>query len=427
MRSTALLVWLGLASCLSCRPVPASLGETPEAARQHVNELATAVARRFGPATQDPALAALRPKLERAVLVPSRVFDDASAWTSHEGERRAVAFEGGTETGRYRLAVSRGLRELTHPGDYRGRLELERLSDGEYTWRLLEELDAGTVSGAALARAAHALLESVAGGPHDARALVRDALPRASAALGRLVSLDQLEFGPPAAGVVRVRLLASLHPGWLARGRFARYAAFLEKHALPVVFSLAIEGEGGARFWELDWRDGVLRLDLAVRDGFLVPLTGPLGRIPDRLHARVELTTKAGLFRSGFRDLVADVRLERDLARPGFAARFPREPDWQLPFLIEPLLRASLRRPFESEGARLAYALEARPGGRVRLARHAALSVRESWILRWFGSIVGGAASDYRRTAEAEAELFSYELLEALREDLGALLEADPR
>lgn len=35
---------------------------------------------------------------------------------------------------------------------------------------------------------------------------------------------------------------------------------------------------------------------------------------------------------------------------------------------------------------------------------------------------MGGAASDYRRTAEAEAELFSYELLEALREDLGALL-----
>jgi hypothetical protein len=190
---------------------------------------------------------------------------------------------------------------------------------------------------------------------------------------------------------------------------------------------VAVEDEQGARFWELDLRDGHLRLDLAVRDGRLVPLAGPPRRIPDRLRARVELTTKTGLFRSGFRDLVGEVRLQRDLASPGFLARFPREPDWRLPFLVEPLLHASLRRPFEGEGALLTYALEGGPGGRVRVARRAELSVRESWILRWFGGIVGSAASDYRRTAEAEAELFSYELLEALREDLGALIGQAPR
>jgi hypothetical protein len=89
MRATALLVSLALAPGISCRPVPASLADTPEAARQHVNELATAAARRFGPSTQDPALAALRPKLERAVLVPSRVFDDASAWTARTRRARA--------------------------------------------------------------------------------------------------------------------------------------------------------------------------------------------------------------------------------------------------------------------------------------------------------------------------------------------------
>jgi hypothetical protein len=170
-----------------------------------------------------------------------------------------------------------------------------------------------------------------------------------------------------------------------------------------------------------------MRLDLAVHDGRLAPLAGPPRRIPDRLRARVELTTKTGLFRTGFRDLVADVRLERDLARPGFALRFSREPDWRLPFLVEPLLHMSLRRPFEGEGALLAYALESGPDGRVRFTREIELSVRESWVLRWFGGIVGSAASDYRLTAEAEAELFSYELLEALREDLGALLEPASR
>jgi hypothetical protein len=313
------------------------------------------------------------------------------------------------------------------PGDYRGRLDLERLSPGEYAWRLREELDAGTVTGEQLARAAGELLRGVASGPRDARPLARESLPRAAAALGRLVSLDALDLEPSGAGLVHVRLRASLHPDWLAEGRFAGYAAFLERHALPLVFSVAVEDEQGARFWELDLRDGHLRLDLAVRDGRLVPLAGPPRRIPDRLRARVELTTKTGLFRSGFRDLVGEVRLQRDLASPGFLARFPREPDWRLPFLVEPLLHASLRRPFEGEGALLTYALEGGPGGRVRVARRAELSVRESWILRWFGGIVGSAASDYRRTAEAEAELFSYELLEALREDLGALIGQAPR
>jgi hypothetical protein len=251
---------------------------------------------------------------------------------------------------------------------------------------------------------------------------VRESLPRAAAALGRLVSLDALDLEPAGAGTVRVRLAARLHPDALAGGRFARYGDFLAKHALPVVFSMSVEDEAGARFWQLAWRDGVMRLELAIHDGRLAPLAGPPRRLPDRLRARVELTTKAGLFRTGFRDLVADVRLERDLAHPGFTVRFVREPDWRLPFLVEPLLHASLRRPFEGEGALLAYALESGPGGRVRFARHVRLPVRESWILRWLGGIVGSAASDYRQTAEAEAELFSYEVLEALREDLGALI-----
>jgi len=403
--------------------VPASLGEAPESSRQHVNELLTALARRFGPAEHDEALAALRPKLQRAVLVPSRVFGDDAAWSFREGARRGVGFEGSSETGRYRLAVRPEPRELTHPGDYRGRLDLEQLGPGEYVWRLKEELAAGTFDAAGLARAASALLGGAAAGPRDARPLLRQALPRATAALGRLASLDRLDLEPAEGGAVRVRLRASLHPDALEGGRFARYGAFLEKHALPLVFSLAVEDEQGVRFWELDFREGSLRLDLAVHDGCLAPLAAPPRRIPDRLRARVELTTKTGPFRSGFRDLVADVRLERDLASPGFVARFPHEPDWRLPFLVEPLLHASLHRPFEGEGALLAYSLEAESGRPLRLVRRFELAVRESWVLRWFGGVVGGAVSDFRRGAEAESDTFSYEGLEALRQDLVALLD----
>lgn len=416
------VVAAGLASAVGCRDVALGLGETPERARRHTNELLTALARRFGPAEHDPALETLRPRLERAALVPSRVFDDPAVWPVRDGSRRSVGFDGGSETGRYRLALRATPRDLERPGDYRGRLELEQLGRGEYVWRIREELAAGTFSSLDLARAATALLRSAQDAPPDARGLVRDSLPRSTTALGRLVSLDSLELAATETGARRVTLEASLHPEWAAHGRFSRYAAFLARHALPVVFSLAVEDEAGVRYWDFDFREGRLRLRLAVHDGRLVPLDGPLRRIPDSLRAHVELTTKTGLFRSGFRDLLAEVSLLRDGTSPGFVARFPHEPDWRLPFLVEPLLRGSLRRPFDGEGALLGYSLETAGGGTTRFERRYEVAVRESWILRWFGGVVGDAVSDFRRSAEAEADLFSWQALEALRQDLGALI-----
>ena len=48
------VVAAGLASAVGCRDVALGLGETPERARRHTNELLTALARRFGPAEHDP-------------------------------------------------------------------------------------------------------------------------------------------------------------------------------------------------------------------------------------------------------------------------------------------------------------------------------------------------------------------------------------
>jgi hypothetical protein len=47
--------------------------------------------------------------------------------------------------------------------------------------------------------------------------------------------------------------------------------------------------------------------------------------------------------------------------------------------------------------------------------------VRETWILRWLGGMVGGAVDEFRRGAEAEADRFHRECLLALRDDLAAL------
>ena len=50
-----------------------------------------------------------------------------------------------------------------------------------------------------------------------------------------------------------------------------------------------------------------------------------------------------------------------------------------LPFLVEPLLRGSLRRPFDGEGALLGYSLETAGGGTTRFERRYEVAVRESY------------------------------------------------
>ncbi len=90
-----------------------------------------------------------------------------------------------------------------------------------------------------------------------------------------------------------------------------------------------------------------------------------------------------------------------------------------MPFVARPFLRASLRRPFDAPGARLALAFEQRPEGGAWLVREYRLAVRESWLVRWLGGLGTNAVVAFRRDAEQQAERFVFEALDALRRDLG--------
>ena len=57
------------------------------------------------------------------------------------------------------------------------------------------------------------------------------------------------------------------------------------------------------------------------------------------------------------------------------------------------------------------------------LVRDYRLAVRESWIVRWLGSLAGTAMTEFWRGAEEEADRFSGQVLEALRMDVAALIE----
>src|SRR5262245_15110191 len=129
------------------------------------------------------------------------------------------------------------------------------------------------------------------------------------------------------------------------------------------------------------------------------------------------------MFRYGVQDLEADVRV---VGRPGerrFEAVFGQEPGWVIPFLVKPFLRSSLRRPFEGEGASLAYALRENGSGMTVVSRDYRVAVKESWLVRWLGGNTSEAAASYRVGAEAEADRFSADALLALRADVIRLLE----
>jgi len=127
-----------------------------------------------------------------------------------------------------------------------------------------------------------------------------------------------------------------------------------------------------------------------------------------------------GRFKVGAARVVADVALNRTPGEKGLSARFLEEPDWRLPFLAETLLDDPLRYPFEAPGSEIEWAAREESGGTLLTGLYRA-RVRETWILRWLGGMLGNAVGEFRRGAEREADQYHRECLLALRDDLAAL------
>jgi hypothetical protein len=217
-----------------------------------------------------------------------------------------------------------------------------------------------------------------------------------------------------------VRLAVRLTPAGI-RGFAPRYAAFVEKYATPIRTSLEVTDPEGATWWTLTAADNLWTLRLRLREGSLVPLEGPPDRrLPGRLRATADFATHMGRFEVGAQRVVAELALTRTSAEKGLAARFLEEPEWRLPFLVETVLDDPLRYPFEDPGSEIAWAARETPGGTLLTGLYRA-RVRETWILRWLGGMMGNAVTEFRRGAEREADQYHRECLLALRDDLAAV------
>jgi hypothetical protein len=410
-----------LLACAACGDAVGALGPTPAEAALRADALIEAAGFHLGPIERDPRMERVGARLARAALIPSGVFDDAALWTASVPEERTLGIWAIAAAGRARVAVHPDPPAPARPGEYRASYRLRRLGKGEYAWRMADELALGPVGADDLARALTTLLTRAAGQSGTAlRRRLHAELPRAAAVASRLYALETMEIDPADDGTAAITIAVRLDPSGLGR-ELPRYAAYLRKHAVHFRVEVAASDAEGARFWEARVRDGRAALRLRVQSGSLVPLSGPPRRMPERIRVSGEVSMKAGLFRIGMKRLEADVSLDRAPGRTGFVARFQREPDWQLPLLLEPFLRSSLRRPFEKEGSWAALTLRPGEGASSVLANEYELAIKESWIVRWLNAVFGSAVGEYRSGAEEEAGRYHAQLLGAFREDVRAL------
>jgi len=342
-------------------------------------------------------------------------YADGDGW-------RAVELAGYASGTAYRIGVRNEAPPAGVPGQYRGRVQLRQIGGGRFEWSTSEELAVGQARPSDLARALDALFRGAERSTEaSARAAIAEALPRASAKLGLLLRLEVLALQADAHGATSVHLAVRLTPAGI-RGFAPHYAAFLEKYARPVRASLVVADPEGAAWWTLEAADHLWTLRLRVRDGSLVPLEGPADRrIPGRLRATADYATRMGRFQVGARRIAADLALTRTPGEKGLSARFLEEPDWRLPFLAETVLDDPLRYPFEESGSEIEWAAREGPDGGTLLVGRYRVRVRETWILRWLGGMMGNAVGEFRRGAEREADQYHRECLLALRDDLAAL------
>jgi len=407
----------------TCRAAANRLGPTPAEARYNAIQLFSGLGARFGPLEFDSALSATRLKVARSALVPSRIFRDTSIWTEASGNQRVLDIAGAPASGGgYRLVIDGKSPPFTSPSTYHRRLELRDIGRGVYEWRARDDLAVGSVRGSDLGATVTAIFSALEGNRGSTlRTANRELLPRTSAALVRLYTLDSLETTPNPDGATSVAIIATIHPKRLT-SVLPQYARYLDKYVSPLTYSVSLVDAEDRRWGEATVRDRRFIFRFRVAGGNLAPMNAPPSRIPATLRVRMSFTAKALIFRVGFRDLLGDVALQRDAHTSGFTATFKSEPDWILPLLTERMLRAPLRRPFMKDGAQLTFAISDSASAQTHLTRSYNLTVQESSILRFLGKLGNSAISDFRSGAEREADQFTGELWGAIRADVEALV-----
>jgi hypothetical protein len=406
-----------------CREAVLPFGSTLDQAKRNADNAFAAFAFRFYNVTRDPKFAAARPRMARFALIPSKIFGDTSIWNvdSPSDSSRALVLHGTFDGGRYLISARPSVPSPERIGDQRHVLRLRSLGQNNYEWHTVVEHGIGPVRATQVGDALGTLFTAFEG-KREAELLAdaRSTFPRSAAHLGQLFRLDSLRSTPLPDGTTTLAMFFAVTPSVL-RARYPAYAEYLQKYVMPSIGRLRLSDRQGVTFVDISARDGRFVVRLRARGSALVPLTGAPRAMPDSLQIRIDASSKFGLFRIAFNNLLGDFIIERGEHVRAWHARFRREPEWHFPFAVDKLIKTPLRRPFAGEGSVLWIGVRDRAGSQALSVREVRTFVSESAIMRWLGGLGANAFGDFSGRSELEENQYLTELFRMLRQDVGAL------
>lgn len=412
---------LATAVGVGCTPAVAGLGAAEGAPSTKADDLFGALALRFGVAYRDARFEAIRPRMIRHALTPSRLYSDTTIWTSVDSGVRTVSVAGELVGDRYVLAARGLVPRPNAPGVSRHAMHLRRIGDGIHQWDSSDEVAIGTVRAAELMAVLEGAMRGLERPADEIRAEYRTAFPGTTATLGRLFLLDTLRTVLAEDGSTTISIAARLDAQRM-RPYAPRYAAYVEEYLKPIRMEVALTDTAGIVWGTARFRKNLLELRLRSRDGVLLPLRGEDAVRPDSLQLRIAFFAKVLFFDVGATGLTADLVPVKDEHARGWTVRFRREPQWHFPLAVSRLLRAPLRRPFANEGAMVEYVARDTAGGQTVLARNIHIVVQESAIVRWLGALGATAMGDLSTEAEQEKDRFVGDVFRAVADDTRLLL-----
>ena len=391
----------------------------------NADELFAGLTTRFTSVEVSPKYAAARARFGQSALIPGRLFDDSTIWSSRPSPTvRMLTVSGDAVDGKFILQarVAPGPPRLA--GETRHTIQLTRLTPSVYRWDTSVEYALGSVSAAQFGALIESVLSTARVRPErDARADYRAALPRAAAAWGRGFSLDTLIVTPSANGAANVTASFGFHPERL-RTVFPAFSDYLDRYVGPAKYRLELEDKAGAAMFEIVGHDRALTFHYRVLNGHLVSMFGPVRPFPDSLVLRADVTEKVKMFTMGFHNLILDFTITGGDHERAWSLAGHREPDWNLPLVTARLLRTPLRRPFEPPGTLFQLVVHDTVGGQTVLARRTRLDVEESAIMKFVGSLAGHALRDLDDRVASEEFRFFRDGFAALQADIDALAPA---
>ena len=362
--------------------------------------------------------------VSRSALSPSRVFDDSATWTTFAGQSRSTEAQGTFSNGRYLLNARRDVPLPARPADAQHLVMLTHLVDGEYRWDASVNFALGTVRPSEIAAVITRLIASAEGhGERELRADLAAGVPRTSAALSTLFSLDSIHPTALADGSTAVTLGIGLHVDQL-RPRFPAFAEYVKKYIETARVHFLLSDRTNVPFLEISGHDRIFTVRVRTQNGHMVPLSGPARPMPDSLELDADFKVKVKIFNVGFHDLHLDfVNGGADDRERFWMVTAHREPQWNLPFITARLLRAPLRRPFAGEGSMFRIGVRPGDGGApTLLVRQTRLFVQESAILNFLNSLSSTAMDEFSGTVEQEEGEWLRELFAAMRGDAQGVL-----